>query len=254
MLRFTSNRPEISDDRFQTTIFSDSIAISIVTPMDTSLPSHASASLSRLPESHMESIRILESVYLRHRDPIKQSGFSGGPDRWRIERSPLLDAIDGDGEFLDLGCANGHLLETVMAWANERGIALTPYGVDLNPRLLQKAMRRFRHQPDHFWVANAWAWLPPKRFRWVYAIWDLVPIEYLPQLAMHLLETTVANSGALIFGAYGSRSDDRPSVAISDVLREGGLPVSGVSQGGELPSGGPVTRFAWISRSHWPAA
>ena len=58
-------------------------------------------------------------------------------------------------------------------------IALTPYGVDLNPRLLQKAMRRFRDQPDHFWVANAWAWLPPKKFSLglrVYGI--LVPIEY----------------------------------------------------------------------------
>lgn len=222
--------------------------------MDTQLPNHASARLLRLPESHLESIRILESAYLRHRDPIKQSGFNGGADRWRLERSPLLDAVTGDGEFLDLGCANGHLLESVMVWAGERGINLTPYGVDLNPRLLQEAIRRFPNQPDHFWIANAWGWLPPRRFRWVYAIWDLVPIEFLPQLATHLLETTVANNGALIFGAYGSRSEDRPSVAIADVLREGCLPVSGISQGGKLPSDGPVTRFAWINRSHWLAA
>ena len=221
--------------------------------MDTQL-SDGTASLSRLPESHMESIRILESTYLRHRDPIKQSGFSGGPDRWRIERSPLLDAIDGDGEFLDLGCANGHLLESVVDWAYESGIELTPYGVDLNPRLIHEAMRRFRDQADHFWVANAWGWLPTRRFRWVYAIWDLVPIEFLPQLALHLLKHAVADNGALIFGAYGSKSEDLPSVAIADILRASGLPVSGVSQGGKLPSGGPVTRFAWINCSHWLAA
>lgn len=219
--------------------------------MDSSPPNHAHAQPSRLPESHMESIRILESAYLRHRDPIKQSGFGGGPDRWRIERSPLLDAIDGDGEFLDLGCANGHLLESVVAWASERGINLTPYGVDLNPRLLQEAMRRFRDQPDHFWVANAWDWSPPKLFRWVYAIWDLVPIEYLPDLARHLLQHAVKRNGSLILGAYGSKSEDRPSAPIADVLRASGLPVSGVSKGGELPSGGPVTRFAWVRRSDW---
>ena len=222
--------------------------------MDSSLPDHAPARQSRLPEAHMESIHILEAAYLRHRDPIKQSGFSGGPDRWRIERSPLLDAVDGDGEFLDLGCANGHLLQSILGWASERGIDLTPYGVDLNPRLLQEAIRRFRDQADHFWVANAWRWLPPRRFRWVYAIWDLVPIEFLPQLAFHLLEHAVARDGALVFGAYGSKSEDRPSVAIGDVLRASGLPVSGVSQGGELPSGGPVTRFAWIKHSDWLAA
>lgn len=222
--------------------------------MDSSLPDHASAQPSRLSKSHIESIHILEAAYLRHRDPIKQSGFSGGPDRWRIERSPLLDAVDGDGEFLDLGCANGYLLQSVVGWASERGIDLTPYGIDLNPRLLQEAIRRFRDQADHFWVANAWRWLPPRRFRWVYAIWDLVPIEFLPQLAFHLLEHVVARDGALVFGAYGSKSEDRPSVTIGDVLRASGLPVSGISQGGELPSGGPVTRFAWIKHSDWLAA
>ncbi len=219
--------------------------------MDNKLPNRAATPLTRLPESHLESIRTLESAYLRHRDPIKQSGFSGGPDRWRTERSPLLDAVEGDGEFLDLGCANGHLLQSVVEWARDRGVELTPHGVDLNPRLLQEALRRFRQNPDRFWVANAWGWLPPRRFRWVYAIWDLVPIEYLPQLARHLLEHAVARNGALIFGAYGSRSDDRPSVDVARVLRDGGLKVSGVSQGGELPSGGPVTRFSWIKHEDW---
>ena len=235
---------------FKRRFLSDSIAISIVTPMDNQLPNDA-APLSQLPESHMESIRILESAYLRHRDPIKQSGFSGGADRWRTERFPLLDAVDGDGDFIDLGCANGHLLQSVLGWASERGIDLTPYGIDLNPRLLQETMKRFPDKPDHFWVANAWGWLPPKRFRWVYAIWDLVPIEYLPHLARHLLQHAVKRNGALILGAYGSKSEDWPSIAIADVLREGGVPVSGVSQGGELPRGGPVTRFAWVRRSDW---
>ena len=120
----------------------------------------------RLPETHLESIRILERAYLAHSDPIKQSGFSGGAQRWSAERSPLLDAIDGDGDFLDVGCANGFLLESVVDWASERGIELTPYGLDMNPLLIQEALRRFPDSAHHFWVANAWGWMPPKRFRW----------------------------------------------------------------------------------------
>ena len=97
----------------------------------------------KLPEPYLESIRILESAYLAHNDPIRQSGFSGGPDRWRTERSPLLEALDGDGEFLDLGCANGFLLESVVGWARDSGLTVIPYGVDLNPLLIQEAIRRF---------------------------------------------------------------------------------------------------------------
>ena len=205
----------------------------------------------KLPEAHLASIRILEPAYLAKNDPIKQSGFSGGAERWRAERSPLLEGVDGDGDFLDLGCANGFLLESVVKWASERGIALVPYGVDLNPRLLHEATRRFDSISHHFWVANAWGWLPPRRFRWIYAIWDLVPIAMLPDLARHLLTQAVSQDGALIFGAYGSKSDDTPSVDIAQVLRNADIPVSGEACGGELPRGGPVTRFAWIRVADW---
>lgn len=128
---------------------------------------------------------------------------------------------------------------------------LEPYGVDLNPLLVQEAMRRFPGLAHRFWVSNAWGWLPPMRFRWVYAIWDLVPLELMPEFAMHLLEYVVAEDGAVVFGAYGSRSANSPSIDIAGVLKEGGLPVSGVSEGGDLPSGGPVTRFAWVRRRDW---
>ena len=202
----------------------------------------------KLPETYLESIRILENAYLLHDDPIKQSGFSGGRERWRAERSPLLKAIDGDGDFLDLGCANGYMVESVVGWAGERGLKLKPHGLDLNPRLLLKAMRRFPGEEHRFWVANAWNWLPPKRFRWVYAIWDLVPAENLHTLARHLLEHAVEEGGTLIFGAYGSKSDDTPSFNIGEHLRDSGFRVAGESQGGELPRGGPVARFAWVRK------
>ena len=227
------------------------VAICIVTLMTSEPYAEDDHAHLKLPEDHLESIRILEMAYLAHDDPIRQSGFSGGPDRWRAERSSLLDAIDRDGDLLDLGCANGYLLESLVAWGTERGIRLNPYGVDLNALLIQEAIRRIPELAHHFWVANVWGWLPPKRFRWVYAIWDLVPTSMTTALAQHLLEHAVTKDGALIFGAYGSKSDDKPPFDIARVLRGDGLPISGESTGGELPSGGPVTRFAWIKRRDW---
>ncbi len=204
-----------------------------------------------LPKSHLASIHELESAYLSHEDPILQSGFGGGVERWRDERSPLLDAVQGDGEFLDLGCANGFLLESVVDWARERGIKLDPFGVDLNALLIQEAIRRFPDAAHHFWVANAWGWLAPRRFRWIYAIWDLVPTEFIPTLARHLLLNAVRHDGAVIFGAYGSKSANMPPMDIATVLRADGLPVSGEGAGGELPGGGSVAKFAWINRRDW---
>jgi hypothetical protein len=51
----------------------------------------------------------------------------------------IVDGIDSDGTFLDLGCANGPLMESVVEWAAERGHRIEPYGVDLAPGLAQLA-------------------------------------------------------------------------------------------------------------------
>ena len=73
----------------------------------------------------------------------------------------------------------------------------------------------------------------------------------VPTLARHLLANALRDDGAVIFGSYGSKSDDTPPLDIASVLRAGDLPISGESSGGELPSGGPVTKFAWINRRDW---
>ena len=63
----------------------------------------------------------LEAAYLAADDPLVQSGFSGGPARWRAERAPLVEAIDSHGEFLDVGWANGLLAADVVRWTAARG-------------------------------------------------------------------------------------------------------------------------------------
>jgi SAM-dependent methyltransferase len=198
-----------------------------------------------LPEEHLRLLESLEPAYLQHDDPIRQSGFSGGAERWRAERSPILDAIDHDGDLLDVGCANGYLLECLVAWAKERGITLTPFGVDMGTELIQLARQRLPQQTAHFWIANAWNWEPPRRFRYVYALYDSVPETHLAEYARRLLERAVATGGRLILGAYGSRSRQTPPFDIETFLGQAGFEIAGTSQGGDPI----ITRFVWIDKT-----
>jgi len=48
---------------------------------------------SPLPSTFLSKLQALEEAYLHNSDPVEQSGFYGGPERWRAEREPILAAI-----------------------------------------------------------------------------------------------------------------------------------------------------------------
>jgi SAM-dependent methyltransferase len=196
----------------------------------------------RLPSSFLQSLKELERSYLSHSDPILQSGFSGGELRWREEREPILRAVDSDGDFLDVGCANGFLLECLTEWALERRIHLTSFGVDTGSGLIELARRSFPDLRDNFYVANAWDWQPPRQFRYVYTLYDCVPEEYLEEYVYRLSARYVEDGGRLIIGAYGSRSKNIPPFDIEGFLKTTGITIEGKTTGG-IP---PVSSFVWI--------
>lgn len=198
----------------------------------------------KLPSHFIEKLKALEQSYLLHSDPILQSGFSGGQQRWREEREPILRAVDSDGDFLDVGCANGFLLECLTEWALERGIHLTPFGIDAGASLIELARGRFPDLRESFYVANAWDWQPPRRFRYVYTLYDCVPVDFLEEYVHRLLERYVEKSGRLIIGAYGSRSSGIPPFDIEDFLKSSGFAIEGKASGGK-PS---TTSFVWVWR------
>jgi hypothetical protein len=72
------------------------------------------ASNDELPAGFLQELEALEASYLAETDPTRQSGFGGGADRWQRERAPILNAIDESGDLLDMGCANGYLLESLI--------------------------------------------------------------------------------------------------------------------------------------------
>jgi SAM-dependent methyltransferase len=200
--------------------------------------------LRQLPADLLAQASALEDAYLQSDDPIRQSGFGGGPERWRAERSPILEAVTGDGDFLDIGCANGYLAECLVGWAAERGVRLTPQGIDIGPRLIAEAKGRLPAFADNFHVANGWDWQPGRRFRYVYTLSDCVPPEMLAEYVERLLDQLVEPGGRLIVGSYGSRSRSTPPLPIGEMLASFGHTVAGRAWGGDPP----ITAFAWVVR------
>jgi len=199
---------------------------------------------SLLPPEFLERVCSLADAYLASDDPIEQSGFHGGADRWRAEREPILQAVETDGSFLDIGCANGYLLECLARWAHERRIELEPFGVDIGPRLIAAARLRLPGFRDHFWVAEASDWHPPRRFRYVYTLADCVPEPGLREYVFRLLERAVEPGGRLIAGSYGSRSRAEAPLDIAGLLESFGLEVAGRTSGGDPL----IAAFAWVDR------
>jgi SAM-dependent methyltransferase len=197
-----------------------------------------------LPPDFIRRLEELERSYLREIDPIRGSGFGGGAERWRAEREPILDAIDHDGDVIDVGCANGYLLECLVLWGRERGVKLTPHGVDRSERLIERARSRLPRFVANLHVGDAWVWQPPRDYAYVYALHDCVPADYLAEYVARLMRSYVASGGRLILGAYGSRSRGQRALDVGAFLRDHGYAPVGQSSGGS-PT---VSRFAWIDR------
>lgn len=195
-----------------------------------------------LPQNFLQELEALEIAYLREDDPIRQSGFSGGAARWRNERSPILNAIEDDGDLLDIGCANGYLLKCLVKWSGERGLKLTPHGLDQGSRLIRLAKERLPEYSENFHVGNVWDWQPNRKYRYVYMLYDCLPLDYLAEGVRRLLKEVVAPQGRLIIGAYGSKSDSIPPFDIGGFLESAGFDVVGRAEGGAEP----ITKFAWM--------
>ena len=114
---------------------------------------------------------LLETAYLASEDPWQQSGSSIGRKRtgehWAAQRRCTAECLDHSGSFLDVGCANGYLLECMLQWTRERNLKIIPYGLDFSEKLVALARQRLPQYADHLFVGNAWDWIPPHPFDYV---------------------------------------------------------------------------------------
>lgn len=111
-------------------------------------------------------------------DPYRQSGRSSGAARWALKRRCLADAVDRPGAYMDVGCANGLLLESLRSWC---AFELEPHGIDFVPELVELARRRFPERAGNFAVANAWDWEPAREYDYVRTNLEYVPAADWPE-------------------------------------------------------------------------
>jgi hypothetical protein len=173
------------------------------------------------------NVRLLEPAYLRGTTPQAGSGFSGDETRWRAHREMIVDGVNKDGTFLDVGCANGLLMESVRKWAAERGFRIEPYGVDLAPGLVALARQRLPHWADRIELGNSISYQPGRRYTFVHTLLDTVPATRRADLVNHGLQNLVEPGGRMLISHYLSEgSTDKTS---AEHLNELGFTVAGSS-------------------------
>ena len=173
-----------------------------------------------------ENRRRLAEFYLADPgNPYRQSGRSAGADRWFETRRCLVEAIDRDGDYLDIGCANGLLLESLIDWLGPDGPAIVPHGIDFIPELIELSRQRFPDHSGNFAVANVWDWEPSRRYTYVRTNIEYVLPEDRGANLRRLHDLAVAPGGRLVACHYvggGNAPDD-----VAGLLYSIGLDVVG---------------------------
>jgi SAM-dependent methyltransferase len=186
---------------------------------------------------HREMEALVVPAYLEAETPWQQSGKSGGAADWEWSRSLIADAIDRDGTFLDIGCANGYLMECLPRWA---GAHVEPYGVDISAKLVELARKRLPRWRDRLWVGNALTWSPPMRFTYIRTGLEYVPRQRRAELVGRLLEYCER----LVVGVF---NEHRSEQATEEFLLDSGFEPSGRSERENLRKPGMRYRVVWLN-------
>ena len=185
---------------------------------------------------HREMQALVVPAYLAAETPWQQSGKSGAAEDWEYARSHVAHAIDRDGTFLDVGCANGYLIECLPRWTP---FAVEPYGLDLSPELADLARCRLPEWADRIFTGNALTWEPPARFTYVRTGLEYVPAPRRRELVRGLL----AFCDRLVVGVFNEHESERTT---EELLRSWGHRIAGRSERAHRRKPGMEYRVLWL--------
>ena len=185
---------------------------------------------------HAEIARIIVPAYLAAETPWAGSGKSGSAEDWEYARSHVGHATEREGSFLDIGCANGYLLECLPRWTPHQ---LDRFGLDIAPELVDLASRRLPELAERLWVGNALDWHPPHRFTYI-----RTGLEYVPRhRRRELVERLLGWCERLIIGVFNEEAQARPT---EELLRSWGYAIAGRSERANRKKSGIDYRVLWI--------
>ena len=193
---------------------------------------------------------IFNEAYPAGDNPRAQSGFGGDEARWEAARRPIAELIDREGSFLDIGCANGYLMESIVRWARHR---VEPYGLELADRVAELARQQRPQWAQRIFLGNALSWQPPMRFDFVRVELVYVPEERQHELLQRLLTDVLAPRGRLIVCGYGSPRSGLAPHPVRRLVRSHGFEAE-VEFDRQAPEGGGAMIEVAVIRGAAPRA
>ena len=160
----------------------------------------------------------------------------------------LCDAIERDGTFLDVGCANGLLMETIVEWCAGKGVR-SSRTVSTSPKDSRPVRAHgFRNGRIASGSATRCTWTPPAgmRFDVVHTLLEVVPDARHGDLVAHLLDVAVAPGGRLLLSWYNPSDDPEHTAAAR--IRALGYAVGGETSVPDRPGRSDGTASAWINK------
>ena len=189
-------------------------------------------------EWHREWQAIVTSVYLAADTPWGQSGKTGTSEDWEWSRSHVADAIDRDGSFLDVGCANGYLMECIPRWTRH---SVEPFGLEISQELAQMARARLPGWADRIHLGNVLTWEPSQAFTFARTGLDYVPSRRRRELVERLL----GFCDRLVIGVFNEHESEHTT---ADALQSWGVCVAGGSSRPNRHKPGMEYRVLWVDR------
>ncbi|MGC1397537.1 class I SAM-dependent methyltransferase, partial [Candidatus Binatus sp.] len=211
---------------------------------------------SNSDDEYYERIRaLLEDYYVsadERGDVFGGSGSTGDMTSWEAKRRVIASAFDRVGIWLDVGCANGLLMETLTTWVAEQGHRIEPYGLELSNRIAERARKRLPHWATRIWTGNVMTFEPPIRFDYVTALTDVVPIQSRGAMLSRIARLYLKPGGRLILSCYrpGAFLLGKPALeaeSAAEILRAESFEPVGEAHVRDPVTGAPKVRVAWVN-------
>ena len=168
--------------------------------------------------------KFFTEIYLKSDNPRLQSGHRGDEARYRYTQGMILEAFWKDGSFIDIGCANGYLIEKLQQWIRNSGITINFYGLDISRGLIEAAKKRLPGLKENLFFGNGLYWKPPMKFDYVCVReLDYVPKGKRRDFFFHLYDFLSSN-GRLILGPFTENGMDK---GLINEIEEWGIKPSG---------------------------
>jgi RimJ/RimL family protein N-acetyltransferase len=192
---------------------------------------------------HREMATLIVPAYVSASTLQGGSGHNGSEADWEWSRGVVAEGLHRSGTLLDVGCANGLMMESIARWSALRGVAIEPYGLEISPQLAGIARQRLPPWADRIFTGNVLGWKPPHRFQYVRTGLEYVPPARRRELVAWLLDEVLTPGGRLIIGKF---NEEREQHAIEAALGRWGHVVSGRAERAHRSQPRVAYRCVWL--------